>query len=173
MDPVNGFGPELDERRVARRKAHLMNEIDSKVRGRAPRRRLVLTVVAVAGVAAALTGGAAVLHLATGGSVVPQGNGQYAIDGSTLRPVYQGRYVSLNELEHLKSEGKATTSVNNAELACQGISLYFDTDEQLQAYMDDFAARDAQYKAARPSISPTEGPCVLYADAPRYVTEDE
>ena len=171
MEPL--MGPELPERRLARRREHLMQEIDAQGRRQgAGRRRLLVTVAAVGAAAVLVTGGAAVaVQVATGHPIWRQQDGSVAIDGSALRLAYEGRYLDLGELQRLQSQGKATISANNRELACQGISLYFDTDNQLQAYLEGFERRDAQYKAEAATLPPADDPCAVYAQSPRFITD--
>lgn len=171
MEPLNPLGPDLEERRLARRKAHLMDEIGRQAPAHEHRRRVVIGLAAAAAVTLALSGAAGLLHQRGSGPVVwRQDDGTVAIDGSRLRPVYEGRYVTLNELRHLTDMGKATTSVNNVELACQGISLYFDTWDEVEVYSDDFEVRQRAYREANPEAEAGADPCVMYADAPRHVT---
>ena len=92
-----------------------------------------------------------------------------AIDGRALRPVYQGHYLTMNEVAALQKKGKAMGSVVNEELACQGITLYFDTGAEVDAYNKDFNARHPV--TAAPTPRPTTDPCAKYTDSPRYVTE--
>jgi hypothetical protein len=148
-----------------------MDEAGSHAPTHTRRRRVVIALAAAAAVTLALSGGAALLHQrGSGPAVWRQDDGTVAIDGSQLRPVYDGRYVTLNELQHLTAMGKATASVNNRELACQGISLYFDTWDEVERYSRDFAARDKRYSAAHPGQDASGDPCAPYADAPRQVT---
>lgn len=142
-----------------------MDEIGREKPSRPARR--VGTVAAVTTAVVLVTGGAAMAsHVLGGPSIWRQDDGSVAIDGSTLRPAYQGRYLNADELADLQDQGLATIGANNRELACQGITLYFDTDAQWQAYLDDFEARDTG-DAATPAAG--SDPCEPYADSPRFV----
>ena len=126
-------------------------------------------VLAVTGIAVALVVGiAAVAGPAQRGPAIwRQDDGSVAIDGSRLRPAYHGGYVTMGQIADLQRRGLAMGSVNSRELACQGISLYFDTEAERQAYLDDFERRDQ----GRPVLLPPHtDPCERYASSPRYVT---
>lgn len=166
MEPLRDSGPVLPERRLALRKAHVMSEITMAATTERPRRRATVVLVAV-GASLAIGGGVAVAAGVNGGSIWRQADGSVAIDGSQLRPAYQGRYLSASELSDLQAKGKAMASANNEELACQGISLYFDTEAELEAYNADFDARHPMTSRVADS---TGDPCAAYADSPKYVT---
>ncbi|MDQ1724768.1 MAG: hypothetical protein QOG52_1796 [Frankiaceae bacterium] len=91
-------------------------------------------------------------------------NGVVGIDLSQVRAVYEGHYISYAEVQKLNDSGRAMVSVNNRELACQGISLYFDTEDQRQAYIRDFEVRN---KAIDRSAT-TGDPCAPFANSPRF-----
>lgn len=168
MDPLSFDQPALSEHRLRRRKDHLMDEIARQEHPRRQPARRISAIVSIAAAAVLVTGGAALAsHVLGGPSIWRQDDGSVAIDGSALRPAYQGRYLTADELADLQAQGLATISANNRELACQGITLYFDTDAQWQAYLDDFEARDTG-DAATPAAG--SDPCEPYADSPRYVT---
>jgi hypothetical protein len=138
----------LDER-LRRRKAHLMTEIASSPNPARPRRRRL--VASASAVCLLLGGGAAVAH-ASGSGVFRQDNGQYAVNGDALRPEYQGRILTEEELESLQSKGRATISANNIDLACRGVVRYFDTEEEWAAYTSEY---DSTFR----SRNPTQNPC--------------
>lgn len=154
---------QLPADRLARRREHLMSEITPVPAHRRARRWVIIGSIATVAVAG---GGAA---LANGDAIWRQPNGAVAIDGRALRPVYQGRYVSLDEVAALQKRGKAMGSAVNEELACQGITLYFDTEAELNAYNKDFDTRHPL--TAAPTPAPTTDPCAKYTDSPRYVTD--
>ncbi len=168
MDPLKVDRVFLDERRLRRRKDHLMDEITRHEQtGRKPAPRVGMLASITVG-AVLLTGGAALAsHVLGGPSIWRQDDGSVAIDGGSLRPAYHGRYLTADELADLQDQGLATISANNRELACQGISLYFDTDAEWQAYLDDFEAREPDYPA---TVPPGSDPCEPYADSPQLVS---
>ena len=65
------------------------------------------------------------------GAVSPDGG----IDATRLAPWYDGRLISPRELHELQKQGRAQTSVVSKGLACQGITPYFDTDAEQEAYV--------------------------------------
>ncbi len=142
---------------------------DAPADGRVRRRRAGIAV-AVAAATGLLTGGAAPAAREPGvGGIWRQDDGSVAIDVSALRPAYQGRYLTPDELASLESDGRATVSATNRELACQGITLYFDTEAEWAAYLADFEARHAGDAV---TLAPGADPCAPYADSPRYVTQE-
>lgn len=150
--------------RLARRREHLMSEITpGPARPHRARRWIIIGSIATLAVAG---GGTA---LANGDAIWRQPDGSVAIDGQALRPVYQGHYITMNEVAALQKKGKAMGSVVNEELACQGITLYFDTGAEVDAYNKDFNARHPV--TAAPTPRPTTDPCAKYTDSPRYVTD--
>lgn len=147
-----------------------MSEIDRQASASKHARRRGRTALGVALAAVALSGGAAfAAHELGVGPIWLQGDGSVAVDGSQLRPAYEGRYLSTSELATLQGQGKAMMGVVNRELACQGISLYFDTDAEWQAYLDDYEVRHGQDEAT--SLVPGADPCDPYVDSPRYVND--
>ena len=125
------------------------------------------TVVATTTTAVLVTGGAALAsHVLGGPSIWRQDDGSVAIDGSTLRPAYEGRYLTADDSPTCRTRAWRRSARTTVELACQGITLYFDTDAQWQAYLDDFEARDTG-DAATPAAG--SDPCEPYADSPRFV----
>lgn len=174
--------PRFSPAAMAARREHLMTEItprphtsthtQPRTSARTSRlRRWGIT----AGIAALAVAGGGAVATATGHGIWRQDNGVVAIDVGALRPVYQGHYVTLGQVEDLNQHGKAMFSTNNRELACQGISLYFDTEAESNAYLADY---DLRYPGTADTSSDTssdtgaEDPCAPYADAPRYVTQD-
>lgn len=175
MTNLDDVGPTLDEHRLARRRRHLMTELTTtpdarpaaaRPRPRPGRRTLVIAGVAVA--AAGLAGAAIAITHHDGPAIWRQADGSVAIDGQALRDVYQGRYVTPDEVTRLQADGKAMAGVVNRELACQGITLLFDTDAEVQAYQDGFTARHGHEPTSLPEGT---DPCAAYADSPRFVTE--
>lgn len=84
-----------------------------------------------------------------------------------LRPAYHGHHVSPNDVAALQSQGKATASAVNRELACQGIELFFDSPGERDAYLAEYGARfpvEPAYVAS--------DPCLPYRDSPQFVTGD-
>jgi hypothetical protein len=152
--------------RLARRREHLMNEITPTPQPAHPRRARRWAVIGGITALVAVGGGAA---LADGNPIWRQTDGSVAINPGLLRPAYEGRYLTEAELAALQSHGRASASANNEELACQGITLYFDTEAQRDAYNTDFDARYPS-NSSRPTASPSADPCMAYTSAPRYVT---
>lgn len=143
----------------------------SEITTRAPRpvrpgRRAGLAVAALATLAVA-GGGVA---LADGRAVFRQDNGQPAVNGDALLPAYRGRIVTQGELEALQARGLATFGEVNRELACQGITLYFDTDSELTAYQRAYEPRHRAAVIAEQSQSRDADPCAVYAGSPRFVS---
>lgn len=171
---LRDLGPVLDAYRLAQIREHLMSEISTETPAvssnasretKARRRRVTRPAILASFIAVALVGGGAV---ATTNTIWRQPDGTVAIDGSALRPVYHGRYLSQVELKSLEVQGKATVSANNRELACQGISLYFDTPVERDAYLADFETRNEGYSHS-PS-SPVVDVCDPYRGGPRFVS---
>ncbi|MCD5352013.1 hypothetical protein [Kineosporia mesophila] len=120
---------------------------------------------------------AAVIALAGAGTAVAAGKGVFrdetgnvGIDASVLSPVYEGHRRTITDLEQLEIEGKAHYSVNNRELACQGISLYFDTEAERQAYLQEVEPRH-QAAMQEESAHPDEDPCKPYTHSPRFAEQ--
>lgn len=132
-------------------------------------RRPRTVAAAVALLALALTGCAA---RTTTPVVSRNPDGSVAIDASRLRPVYDGRYVTADELEELQRQGKATAGVNNRELACQQITLYVDTQAEAQAVQDDVERRHPMAALATTAPGDVSDPCGPFADSPRFVASD-
>ena len=95
--------------------------------------------------------------------------GNIGIDGSVLSPAYQGKLFTVEEIEQLELQGKARFSVNNPELACQGISLYFDTEAERQAYLTEAEPRLQAAHAATRAHPDEKDACTYFADSPQYV----
>ena len=98
-----------------------------------------------------------------------------AIDAAALRPVYAGRLLTADDLARLQASGQATISANNRELACQGISLYFNTEAQRESHLRDFQRRHSALRAASAqaiagSRTARGNPCTEYAAAPSSIT---
>jgi hypothetical protein len=174
MQPLHS-GPLLDAGRLARRKEHLMAEITRTATSSATQRSAARqpgqwwrsrTAVITAITAVALAGGT--VAAATMPAVFRQDNGVVAIDGSALKPAYQGTTLSGQQLADLQKQGKANFSANNQELACQGISLYFDTEAERQVYLTAFQPRWIA-AMAQEKKKPTQDPCAAYASSPRFV----
>ncbi len=97
-------------------------------------------------------------------------NGMVAINLDQATGVYQGRVVTLAEVEGLNKNGKAMFSIANRELACQGVMLYFDTEAQADDYGRGYVQRETERRAAAgPTIADTGDPCQAYRDAPNFV----
>ncbi|MBU4213543.1 MAG: hypothetical protein KJ792_02675 [Actinobacteria bacterium] len=129
-----------------------------------------MTVTVAVGVLALTASGCATG--ATAPAVSRNSDGSVAIDASRLRPVYDGRYVTADQLGDLQQQGRATAGVNNRELACQGITLYVDTEAQTQAVQDDF---DRRHPVATPAVKESDtaaDPCARFADSPQFVTDN-
>lgn len=130
--------------RLAARREHLMNEIKT------PSRRVRWTpkVAVLTGLTALAIGGGTVA-VAGGQGVWRQDNGVVVIEGANLTPQYQGRKVSVEEIEKLNKVGKAMAGVQNIELGCHGITLYFDTKAEADAYGKGFELRAKAASAQR------------------------
>jgi len=96
-----------------------------------------------------MAGGGAVAAVARGGAVAPTGgpavwrgsDGGVGIDASRLTPLYYGERVSPQQVLDLNEHGKAMAGVQNVEAACHGVTLYFDTGAEADAYGADFTSR--------------------------------
>lgn len=130
--------------RLTRRREHLMSET-TLAHARPDQRPHRAKVLAGALLAAVLAGGGAVA-VAGVPSVLRQPDGSVAIDGHSLRPSYYGRTLTLKQLTALQDKHLAMSNVNNRELACHGVSLYFDTDAEADQYIADFEHRDQAAK---------------------------
>lgn len=134
--------------RLDRRREHLMSETSHHAQlARVSRRAKLLGGALLATV---LAGGGTVA-VAGVPSVLRQADGSVAIDGQSLSPSYYGRTLTLEQLTALQDKHLAMSSVNNRELACHGVSLYFDTDGEADRYMADFEQRDQAAEARHPS----------------------
>lgn len=132
--------------RSNRRREHLMSETNHHAQlAGVPRRAKLLAGALLATV---LAGGGTVA-VAGVPSVLRQADGSVAIDGQSLSPSYYGRTLTLEQLTALQDKHLATSNVNNRELACHSVSLYFDTDAEADRYMADFEQRDQAAKARR------------------------
>ena len=173
MDELNLLGPTLDPSRLARRKEHLMSEIkeiDSASATR-PAKRWTPKRLGVAIAAAAVLGlGVGIPVAADSLGVWRDDSGVIGIDGQSLSIAYKGRIISVDQLEELNGEGRAMFGVSNAELACQSISLYFDSDTEADSYQAGFMERERARKEARRGPAPAGDVCDEYASAPRFVT---
>ena len=99
------------------------------------RARWSLLLLAVAGCAVA-TGWLQGWHHS---GQVPPGRGAVlgdgGIDATRLAPLYRGRLLSPRELYLLQRSGRAQAGVVSGPLACQGISLQFDTEGEADRHM--------------------------------------
>lgn len=125
---------------------------------------------AIALVTVALSVGGGVAATADTPEVYRQDNGVVAIDGSRLQVSYAGHRISDRKLAALQKRGKGGTGISNRELACQGITLFVDTEAELQAYQQGFAARQEQRRVTRGAsgASSSADVCAEFADAPRF-----
>lgn len=176
--------PLLATDRLARRRDHLMNEISAQTAAQAPssrhaagsatarsrwrRRPAVIglgAVIAVGGL------GLGTSTVAANGFIVTRApGGVIAIDLEQATGVYQGRVVTLAEVQNLNTNGQAMFSIANRELACQGVMLYFDTEAQADDYGRGYAQREKARRAATTPTSAVSGdPCEGYADTPNFV----
>ena len=136
---------------------HLMNEIQHEDRHVSTHRKR-WTWGAAAGVAALVATGGGAIAAAGSPDVVRQSNGVVAIDTSHLQLVHDGHVVSGDEAKQFH------IIANNRELACQGITLAFDTD----AYQAGYKLR-LEHRRLTGATDATD-PCAAVADAPRYLT---
>lgn len=83
---------------------------------------------------------------------------------TAVRPAYQGHYLTPDDVATLQAQGLATAEVLNRELVCQGVELYFDTAQERDAYVAEYAARFP----VEPAYVDAD-PCLPYRDSPRYV----
>lgn len=127
----------LPAERLALRREHLMSETTPSSRRRGLSRRAKVIVGGV--LAASVAGGG--LAAAGGPSVFRRSDGVVEIDGQHLTPLYYGQRLSLDQVKALNKQHKAMVSVNNVEVGCHGVSLYFDTPAEADAYGRDFTAR--------------------------------
>lgn len=158
--------PRLSAARLAQRREHLMNSIDTATPRRTKARKWVLGLAG--GVSIALAAGGGVVAVAGTPAVFKQSNGAVVVDAGNTRPAYDGRILTGSELAALNAQGKATFSINAREAACQGVELFFDTQAELDTYAHALDARDKIRRAAGTAAG--ADPCSAYADAPRFVT---
>ncbi|MCU1678800.1 MAG: hypothetical protein JWM93_3558 [Frankiales bacterium] len=151
----------ISDDRLATQREFVMNAITTK---KAPRRGMRAAIVAV-GVAAVAMGGVAV---ASQPAVFTQENGVAAIDGSQLRPAYQGRVLTGAEHAQLESIGKARFGTVNTAGACQGVTVYYDSQDEAYAANN---AVTAVLHEARKDPDYDKHPCAAFANFPRLVTE--
>ena len=71
-----------------------------------------------------------------------------SISGEELAPIYKGRLLSPRDLYLLQRKGLAQAGVVSGPLACQGVTLIFDTQTEADAYM-----------AERPALAKGQVPC--------------
>lgn len=179
-DPYARLAPET----FARRRDHFLNEISAVTTTRAAihnrvagprtelswwrRRSAAIGAAAVVAVGSLSVGVSAVA--ANGFMVTRQPNGMVAINLDQATGVYQGRVVTLTDVQNLNKNGQAMVSIANRELACQGVMLYFDTESQADDYARGYAQREKARRAAPASTSSDTGdPCQGYRDAPNFV----
>ena len=124
---------------------------------------------AAAAVAAVIGLGVGVPVAADSVGVWRDDSGAIGIDGGALSIAYEGRIISLDELEELNRAGRAMFGVSNVELACQSISLYFDSQTEAASYQAEFVERERTRKEARRGSVALEDVCDEYASAPRFV----
>lgn len=121
--------------------------------------------VLVAAVAAFLVVGGVWVHRGGDSATVgPAGSAGVAV--GSVRPAYDGRYVTAQEVAALQAQGLATKAALTRELVCQGVELYFDTSAERDAYLSDYAAR---YPVQPAYVD--ANPCLPYAGSPRYVDQ--
>ncbi|MEW1960799.1 hypothetical protein [Kineococcus sp. NPDC059986] len=106
--------------------------------------------------------------MAGGFAVTQQDNGVVMNDLSRVANIYDGRVVSLKEIEQLNDEGKAKFTIASPELTCQGVALYVDTAAEADAYDLGYRER-SKARAAAGMPSGGAGPCAVYQDAPNFV----
>ncbi len=181
MTPPKDPYPHLAADRFARRRDHLMNEISAQattpttthrhdaasVAGTSWWRRRPAAIGAGALIAVGALGLGASAVAANGFMVTRQPGGMVAIDLGQATGVYQGRVVTLTEVENLNKNGQAMVSIANRELACQGVMLYFDTQAQADDYARGYAQREKTRRAT--SATTSSDPCQGYRDAPNFV----
>ncbi len=158
--------PRLSAARLAQRREHLMNSINTVTPRRARARKRVLGLAG--GISIALAAGGGVVAVAGTPAVFKQSNGAVVVDTASTRPAYDGKILTGSELASLNAQGKATFSINAREAACQGVELFFDTKAELDSYAQELDARDRVRRAAGTATG--ADPCAAYADAPRFVT---
>ena len=110
------------------------------------------------------TAAAVVLLLSGASTHVPHDETTATVGVAVVRPAYQGHYVTTDDVATLQAQGRATTEVLNRELVCQGVELYFDTPDERDAYLTEYAAR---FPVEPPYLA--GDPCSPYRDSPRYV----
>jgi hypothetical protein len=83
---------------------------------------------------------------------IPSGRGGVMSDGAInsaeLATVYEGRLLSPRDLYLLQRKGLAQAGVVTGPLACQGVTLQFDTQAEADAYM-----------AKNPDLAKGQVPC--------------
>lgn len=99
-----------------------------------------------------LVGGLAATAVAIGTAVSRDENGVTIVDTEHLEPMYDGVVITQEALARLVADGKATIAINSPELACQGVTLYVDTQAEADAY-------DRQYRARAESSAEPLGEC--------------
>jgi hypothetical protein len=90
--------------------------------------------------------------------------GTARLGAASLRPVYEGQYVTPLDVATLQEQGLAEAHVVNRELVCQGIELYFNTAAERDAYV---AGYDARFPVEPPYLA--GDPCRPFRNSPRYV----
>lgn len=157
---------ELPAARLAQRREHLMTKIRTTPQARGARsskiRRHWTWRTAVAVAALAIFGGGTI---ATAGphAVVRQANGAVAIDTSQLQLVHDGHAVAGEQAKTFH------IFANNEELACQGITLAFDTDAAANKYLAEYKTRLERRRARAGAAATSQAPCAAVADAPRFL----
>lgn len=144
---MTNIDEQLPGDRLARRREHLMSETAEHRTGSARLSRRSKLIIG-AFLSAALAGGGG-LAAAGGPAVLRQSNGVIMIDGAQLVPLYYGQRLSLKQVQDLNKDHKAMFSVNNIEVGCHGVSLYFDTDAEADAYGEDYVTRAKALQAKR------------------------
>ncbi|PPK89818.1 hypothetical protein CLV92_1307 [Kineococcus xinjiangensis] len=154
------------------------------------RKPAVVAAIAALGVSGM---GIAATAAAGGFAVSVNENGVVMNDLSRVANVYNGRIVTLGEIQDLNDEGQALYSSASPELTCQGIMLHFDTPAEADEYGHGYTARAKAHaakttaggtihpgagQAAAPagtapegSIAATEDPCAAFKDSPSFVPE--
>lgn len=146
-----------------------MSEITARPDRAAARhgRRFGVVLAGIGLVAAVGAGAAAADSL----GVFRQDNGQVAINPDALQLAYKGKIITQQEAADLIAKGLATFSQNNRELACQGITLLFDTEAELQQYRREYEPRHRAALEAEKTLAAGADPCSVYAGSPRFVTK--
>lgn len=150
--------------RLARRREHLMTEINKPEPTRSRFRTRWTLGAAAAGTVALVAGGGTWAAIADTPAVTKQDNGIYAIDTSHLHPVYNGRVLTLEQASgfHISSY--------NRELACQGIYLVFAAQDEQDTYTKQYNVRLKARLSTAAGRDARVDPCTTVTDAPRFVS---